>query len=35
MVACQVTSFVVVSDCMPSTAGALGVSAVPFWRGGA
>ena len=35
MVACQVTSGLVVSDCMPSTAGALGVPAVFYWRGGA
>ena len=35
MVACQVTSRVVVSDRMPSTAGALGVSAVFYWRSGA
>ena len=35
MVACQVTSRVVVSDCMPLTAGALGVPAVFYWRGGA
>ena len=30
MVACQVTSGLVVSDCMPSTAGTLGVPAVFF-----
>ncbi len=35
MVACLVTFRVVVSDCMPSTAGALGVPAVFLWRGGA
>ncbi len=35
MVACQVTPRVVVADCMPSTAGALGAPAVFFWRDGA
>jgi hypothetical protein len=34
MVACLVTSRVVDLDCMPSTAGALGVPAVFLWRAG-
>ena len=35
MVAQKVTSRVVVSDCMPTTAGTLGVSAVSFSGGDA
>ena len=35
MVAHKVTSRVVASDCMPTTAGTLGVSAVVFLGGGA